>query len=126
MSDTHRWTQGIGGRIKSIRRKTKLDQLEFGSTVGVTRQSISAYETERLMPSRNVIERMSDTYEVTPSWLFYGPPKGEGNILDTLLVSETKQAKLTGAQQTLIKYIQKNKEAADELVNTMFNRAINP
>ncbi len=125
MSDTHKWTQGIGARIKSIRRKAQLDQLEFGSSIGVVRQSISGYETERLMPSRKLVERMSDTYGVTPWWLLYGPPKGEGNILDTLLVSKTRQAKLTSAQQTLIRYIQKNETASDELVNTMFNRAIN-
>ncbi len=126
MADKQKWTQGIGRRIKSIRWKTELDQLEFGKSVGVTRQSISAYETERLMPSRNVVERMSDIYGVTPWWLLYGSPKGEGDKLDTLLASKTKQSRLTNAQKILLRYIQDNKEASEQLVNTMFNRATNP
>ncbi len=126
MAEKRKWTQGIGGRIRSIRRKAQLDQLEFGSTVGVTRQSISAYETERLMPSRNVVERMSDTYKVTPWWVLYGAAKGEGNKLDALLASKGRQARLTDAQQTLLRYVQANKEASQQLVKTMFTRAINP
>ena len=124
MTEKRKWTAGIGGRIKSIRRKAQLDQLEFGTTVGVTRQSISAYETERLMPSRNVVERMSNTYKVTPWWLLYGTDKGSGNRLDALLASRGKQAKLTDAQQTLLRYVQANKEASQQLVQTMFTRAI--
>ena len=40
--------------------------------MGVTRQSISGYETERLVPSTRVIENICDQYGVNPWWLLYG------------------------------------------------------
>lgn len=123
MTDKRQWTRGIGGRIRLIRKKASLDQLEFGVSVGVTRQSISAYETGRLKPSRNAVERMSDLYGVKPWWVLYGSIKDKRTDDVSRWASKSKSSKLTNAQQTLMRYVLENRKAADELTRNLFNRA---
>ena len=127
MNEKKRWTEGIGERVKSVRWNARLDQLRFGESVGVTRQSISAYETERLMPSRNVIERMSDSYGISPSWLLYGVKSGQDNEMAITNLSSTGQSdapKLSNAQRILLEYILDNKKAAQQLAEELFNKAL--
>ncbi|MEE9466402.1 MAG: helix-turn-helix transcriptional regulator [Candidatus Neomarinimicrobiota bacterium] len=127
MNDKKKWTEGIGDRVKSVRWNARLDQLRFGESVGVTRQSISAYETERLMPSRNVVERMSDTYGISPSWLLYGVKSGQDHEMASTQVSGPDKAdepKLSNAQRILLEYILDNKKAAQHLAEELFNKAL--
>ncbi len=127
MNEKKRWTEGIGERVKSVRWNARLDQLRFGESVGVTRQSISAYETERLMPSRNVIERMSDSYGISPSWLLYGVKSGQDSEMAITNLSSGGQSdapKLSNAQRILLEYILDNKKAAQQLAEELFNKAL--
>ncbi len=126
MSEKHKWTEGIGARIKSIRYDARLDQGAFAKSIGVTRQSISAYETERLMPSRNVVERMADIYGASPWWLLYGVTTEDSLDSEGLLIAkgENRAAKLTNAQRMLFEFILENQPAAEQLALDMFNKAL--
>lgn len=55
----------IGYKIRSIRGSFNLSQDRFGSKIGVTGKSISAYETGKCIPSLKVLESISKTYNTT-------------------------------------------------------------
>lgn len=55
----------IGPRIKSIRETKNLSQRRFGKKIGLSAKTISAYETGRIIPSYSVLEKISQTYDVT-------------------------------------------------------------
>ncbi len=69
MQVTSKYTEGLGERIRFIRRNANLGQVEFAKRLEVSRQSISGYETERLMPSGKILESISDQFGVNPWWL---------------------------------------------------------
>ncbi len=120
-------TQGIGSRIRSIRMETRLDQEKFGETIGVGRQSISSYETGRLMPARSVIDRISEVYGVVPWWLVFGI-KGEKDNEYMPMISmpgDHDCQKLSPAQRLLVEFILDKKTDAKEFAQRLFNKGLN-
>ena len=72
MPATNKYTKGLGERIGLIRRRAHMQQDYFGKKLRITRQSISAYENEQVIPSRRVLAKMCDLFGVSPAWLHYG------------------------------------------------------
>ena len=129
MPATNKYTKGIGERIRLIRRGAHLQQDEFGQKLGLTRQSISAYENERGIPSRRVIAKMCDLFGVSPAWLHYGV----GNFFQNLeTVSEIPMPahvpgsgeELTSEQRTLIEYVKSNEAMARRLAKLLLDQGL--
>lgn len=55
----------IACKIKTIREKKGLSQERFGSKIGVSGKSVSAYENGRCRPPLKVLEAISETYDTT-------------------------------------------------------------
>ena len=119
MKPTSKYTEGLGERMRYLRRKDKLKQDELAEKLNVTRQSISGYETERLFPSIKVVEKMCGLYNVNPWWLLYG-------IGDTSSESEgiVPQEGLTPTQMALIEFIKEDKDAAQQLAKQLWEKAL--
>lgn len=120
------WTAGLGARIRSIRKETRLDQEKFGESIGVGRQSISAYETGRLMPARRVIERISEVYGVAPWWVIYGI-KGERDSEYMPVISipgHPDSQRLSPAQRLLVNYILDENTDAKKVAQKLFNKGL--
>ena len=129
MSATSKFTEGIGERIRYIRKQSSLSQVDLGEKLKVTRQSISGYETERLIPSTRVIENICDQYGVNPWWLLYGvgtPLSESGDVRSSegLAHLSMGREKLTHAQLTLIEYIKSDQVAAQELAKQLWDKAL--
>jgi transcriptional regulator with XRE-family HTH domain len=54
----------IGEKIKKIRLSKNMSQERFGSKIGVSGKSISAYENNLCIPSMKVMESISSIYEI--------------------------------------------------------------
>lgn len=56
-------------RIKILREEFGLSQAEFANKIGLTQQSISLYEKEERKPSQDVLEALSDFFNVSIDYL---------------------------------------------------------
>lgn len=129
MQVTSKYTEGLGERIRLIRRNANFGQAEFAKRLDVSRQSISGYETERLMPSGKILESISDQFEINPWWLLYGVGSAEAGSEEvtsqrTMAHPFLMKEELTPAQRSLIEYIKTDKEAAEQLARLLWDRAL--
>ena len=129
MRATSKFTVGLGERIRHIRKQSDLSQVDLGEKLKVTRQSISGYETERLVPSTRVIENICDQYGVNPWWLLYGvgtPSSESGDVssLESLALLSGGREQLSNAQLTLIEYVKSDKDAAQQLAKQLWDKAL--
>lgn len=61
-----------------------MTQEEFGSKIGVARNTIAQYESGRIVPSNPVITNICKEYAVNEAWLL----TGEGNMFNDITPSE--------------------------------------
>jgi transcriptional regulator with XRE-family HTH domain len=54
----------IGEQIKILRLKMNMSQDRFGKKIGVTGKTISAYETGKVSPSLEVLNKISSEFDV--------------------------------------------------------------
>ena len=59
----------IGQRIAELRRQNNLSQEALGEALGVTRQSISKWESDGALPEIEKLVAMSRLFSVTVGWL---------------------------------------------------------
>lgn len=71
-------------RFKLLRQELGMTQEEFGSKIGVARNTIAQYESGRIVPSNPVITNICKEYAVNETWLL----TGEGNMFKDLTPSE--------------------------------------
>ena len=71
-------------RFKLLRHELRLIQEEFGSKIGVARNTIVQYESRRIIPSNSVIANICNEYAVNETWL----RTGEGDMFKDLTPSE--------------------------------------
>ncbi len=62
----------LAGRLRALRKLAKQDQEDLASALGVSRTQISKYETGGHQPPDYVIERASQHFGVTPTFIRYG------------------------------------------------------
>jgi transcriptional regulator with XRE-family HTH domain len=71
-------------RFKLLRQELGMTQEEFGSKIGVARNTIAQYESGRIVPSNPVITNICKEYAVNETWLL----TGEGNMFKDITPSE--------------------------------------
>ena len=62
----------IADRIQYLRKQRGLSQEELADMVGVSRQSVSKWESEQSTPDLDKIIVMSDLFEVTTDYILKG------------------------------------------------------
>lgn len=55
----------LGEKIKKLRLSKNMSQERFGSKLGISGKSVSAYENNLCVPSLRVMESISNTYDVS-------------------------------------------------------------
>lgn len=70
----------LGRTIKKLRLERGINQEELGRRVGVSKQSISNWENENIMPSIELLLRLADFFGVTTDFLL---GRTEARVLDT-------------------------------------------
>ena len=82
-------------RIRSVRKKSGLNQTEFGNRIGATQAMLTSYETGRVIPSDTVLKLICKEFSVSYAWLKNGEgpmedPVAEISVMDKL--AETYQS----------------------------------
>lgn len=54
----------IGDQIKKLRLKLNMSQDRFGKRIGVSGKTISAYETGKILPTLEILNKISEEFEV--------------------------------------------------------------
>lgn len=62
----------LGEKIYTLRMKEGLSQEAFGEKLGVSRQSVSKWETDQSIPELDKIVLISDLFAVTTDYLLKG------------------------------------------------------
>lgn len=64
----------LGARLKEARRLAEISQAQVAAELGVTRQSVSAWETGLSAPTANQLAQLSTAYCVCAHTLLFGEP----------------------------------------------------
>jgi transcriptional regulator with XRE-family HTH domain len=119
----------FGERFRQIRRMTRLTQDEFGKLLGVSRQTINAYENDRQRPTLDMMEKVCREQGISPRWLLtgVGDPKAgvaysfvEHGSLD-LAVSE---GSMSPEQLALMNFIMEDQGRAVKLARYLLDEAL--
>jgi transcriptional regulator with XRE-family HTH domain len=62
----------LGGRISRAREASGQSVPKFAKTVGVRRETLAAWESDRSEPRVNKLVTMAGLLNVSPAWLLYG------------------------------------------------------
>ena len=76
-------------RIKKIRKDADLNQSEFGSILGVSRDAIATYESGRVVPDAAKRMLICEKFNVNPEWLEHG---GDAEPYKASLISQLATA----------------------------------
>lgn len=93
----------LGGRIKQLRQEQKMTQVEFAERLGVTKSTVSAYESGTRQPSYEVLLKMARIFKVSTDLLL---GHGEKNVLTIDATGLTNEQ--IGLVQNLIVNFRKN------------------
>lgn len=59
----------LGETVRRLRQEKGMKQEELGRRLGISKQSISNWENENIMPSVELLERLADCFGVTTDYL---------------------------------------------------------
>jgi len=59
----------IGQRIKTLRKKSKLTQEQFGSIFGIVKSTVSMYENDNSTPDTEMLKKLSKFFNVSIDYL---------------------------------------------------------
>ncbi len=108
-----------GDRLAYYRRREGLTQEKFGNKLGVSRQTINAYEKDRQMPPIKTIDAICDVFGIAPWWLLYGIGGPNSELRDlplsTIESPASNKKGLTPEQNILIDYIRTSPRPAQVL-----------
>ena len=82
MENSIKFSWKFGERVRFVRRQHNLNQSEYGELLGVSRQTINAYENDRQTPPMEMMQKMCDLHDVNPSWLLTGVGEMEPSVFD--------------------------------------------
>lgn len=82
--DVPSWS--LGDRLRKARDHARLSQSELAARVGISRASVTNYETSRTAPNRPVLLSWAITCGVSLDWLAGSPHPGLTNVSDDIEV----------------------------------------
>jgi len=123
------FTWQFGERFRQIRRAAKLTQEEFGQILGVSRQTINAYENDRQRPPLDMMEKVCREQGISPHWLLTG--RGDARA-DTAYLSAEDMSMPLGVtdeplapeQRALMSFITEDKGRAVKLARFLLDEAL--
>lgn len=62
----------IGVRVKNIRKVNKLTQVDFALSIEITQASLSQIENGTILPSLELVKRISDLYDISYNYIIDG------------------------------------------------------
>lgn len=113
----------FGDRVRQIRKVIAgMNQEELGVALGVSRQTINAYERDRQRPTVTMIEAICNKFDVSPVWLL----TGTGNMQERRFMTHAPDGSETTPEQiSLIKFINEDAERAAKLTKILMDGGLN-
>jgi len=116
----------MGARIKFAREKMGLTQEQVGQTLGVTRNAVAQWETDRGAPATGRLGRLAGRLGVPLGWLLEKPPQaaesepvGTAMAADLRLLEEARQfgvdLHLVVAEARQRRWLYENRQALAEV-----------
>ena len=81
----------IGTQIKKLRTARRLSQVELAKEIGVTKQSISNWENDNIMPSVDIVIKLSKFFSCSSDYLLELSNDNKGSI-DTSKLTDAQAA----------------------------------
>ena len=88
-------SMSIGTRIRELRKKNHLTQLELSSLLYVTDKTVSSWESDRTEPSLETLIQLSEVLDSSVSYLLYGD-------IEKLDIETEVKIKLTEQESSLL------------------------
>ncbi len=123
------FTWQFGERFRQIRRAAKITQEEFGQMLGVSRQTINAYENERQRPPLDMLEKVCREQGISPRWLLTGQGEPRADTLyqpaeDSRIPMAVTEEPLAPEQLALISYITEDQGRAVKLARFLLDKGL--
>ena len=118
----------FGERFRTIRKMAKLNQDEFGLLLGVSRQTINAYENNRQRPPLDMMEKVCAKQDIAPLWLLSG--LGEPLVATYAEIegrdpmTRTADDVFTPEQNFLVEFIRSDRTRAHKLANFLMEQGL--
>ena len=77
----------LNERIKELRVLYKMNQIEFGKKLGVTKQCVSNWKNNNIQPSVDMLVKIADIFSVTTDYLL---GRDDKHYLDVSGLSDTQ------------------------------------
>ena len=123
------FTWQFGERFRQIRKATNLTQEEFGQMLGVSRQTINAYENDRQRPPLDMMEKVCREQGISPRWLLVG--QGDPRVDTSYAPTDESSVPLAIAEEALapeqlalINYITEDQGRAVKLARFLLDQAL--
>ena len=95
----------FGDRIKELRLSLGLNQIEFGKSLNVTKQSVSNWEKGNIQPSIDMLIRIASLYSVSTDYIL---GLNEKRTLDVSKLSNLQIAHLQNIINDMVDSSNKN------------------
>ncbi|MED1785728.1 helix-turn-helix transcriptional regulator [Brevibacillus fortis] len=70
----------LGERIREIRKKNQMNQIEFSNQIGVSQGTLSELEQNKYNPSLETILAIIKEFNVNATWLLFGDVASEDGL----------------------------------------------
>ncbi len=123
------FTWQFGERFRQIRRASRITQEEFGQMLGVSRQTINAYENDRQRPPLDMLEKVCREQGISPHWLLtgQGEPRTDTPYQpaeDSRIPMAVTEEPLAPEQLALISYIAEDQGRAVKLARFLLDKGL--
>ena len=123
------FTWQFGERFRQIRRASRITQEEFGQMLGVSRQTINAYENDRQRPPLDMLEKVCREQGISPHWLLTGKGEPRMNAAyqpteDSRIPMAVTEEPLAPEQLALISYIAEDQGRAVKLTRFLLDKGL--
>ena len=116
----------MGTRIKELRKKSGMTQTDLAKKLGVTKGTISTWETGSRTPSFDALDQMSEMFEATFDYLM---GRADVNSYHAMTEADQEQIDKWTVEQDLTEYALKyarldeyGKQAVESIILAEFNR----
>lgn len=94
-------------KIKELRKSFNISQVQLALSLGVTKQCVSNWENNNILPSIDMLLKIAKYFNVTTDFLL---GVSNDNVIDVTGLSETEKSHI----KLLIKDLQKNNSSNKE------------
>ena len=67
----------LGDRIKILRLSNKMSQVELANKLGVSKQSVSNWENDNIMPSVDMLKKIAEFFQCSADYLLELDERGK-------------------------------------------------